>query len=210
MKTSMKSIMILLLFPALAFAQSGAVDASTILERIDDNMSSDNRVLVSDMVIHGRRKSRTVSSKSYGEGRKRSMTEYLAPEREEGTKMLKLEDRLWIYSPSSDRTIQISGHMLKQSVMGSDLSYEDMMDDRKLTDIYDAKVISEESYEERPCWIVEMNAKVEDAAYEKRKVWGGSGALRSPQGGVVCQKWTVTGKRPALAISAKWMGVGSL
>ena len=61
--------------------------------------------------------------------------------------------------------------MLKQSVMGSDLSYEDMMEDRKLTEIYDAKVISEENYEERLCWVVEMNAIVDDASYEKRKVW---------------------------------------
>ena len=166
-----KNILLLLLFPALAFAQSDTIDAETILERIDENMSSENRVVVSDMIIQGRRKSRTITSKTYAEGDDSSMTEYLAPEREEGTKMLKLEDRLWIYSPSSDRTIQISGHMLKQSVMGSDLSYEDMMEDRKLTEIYDAKVIDEEDYEERLCWVVEMNAIVEDASYEKRKVW---------------------------------------
>lgn len=161
----------LFLFSALAFAQTENIDAETILERIDENMSSKNRVVASEMVIQGRRKDRTISSKTYGEGDHKSLTEYLAPAREEGTKMLKLEDRLWIYSPASDRTIQISGHMLKQSVMGSDLSYEDMMEDRKLTEIYDAKVVGEENYDERLCWIVEMNAKVDDASYEKRKVW---------------------------------------
>jgi hypothetical protein len=41
--------------------------------------------------------------------------------------MLRLENQLWIYSPSTDRNIQNSGHMLRQSVMGSDLSYEDML-----------------------------------------------------------------------------------
>jgi hypothetical protein len=85
--------------------------------------------------------------------------------------MLKLEDKLWIYSPSTDRTIQISGHMLRQSVMGSDLSYEDMMDDRKLTDIYNASVVGEEEIEGRPTWILELKAKVEDVAYASRKVW---------------------------------------
>ena len=85
--------------------------------------------------------------------------------------MLKIEDRLWIYSPSSDRIIQISGHMLKQSVMGSDLSYEDMMEDRKLTEIYDAKVINGEEFDQRLCWVVEMNAIVEDVSYQKRMVW---------------------------------------
>ena len=108
-----------------------------ILDRIDANMSSDTRYVKSKMVIHGPRSSRTIESESWAEG-KSSFTEYLAPAREKGTKMLKLEDKLWIFSPSTDRTIQISGHMLRQSVMGSDLSYEDMMDDRKLSDVYDA------------------------------------------------------------------------
>ncbi len=101
---------------------------------------SKTQILESEMVIHGRRNGRTVSSKGYTEGTAKSFTEYLSPEREKGTKMLKLDDKLWIYSPSSDRTIQLSGHMLRQSVMGSDLSYEDMMEDRKLTEMYNAKV----------------------------------------------------------------------
>lgn len=159
------------LLPTIVFAQSDVLDADIILEKIDENMSSVNRVVESDMVIHGRRRSRTITSKSFAEGDNKSMTEYLAPAREEGTKMLKIEDQLWIYSPTSDRIILISGHMLKQSVMGSDLSYEDMMEDRKLTDIYDAKVIREEEYESRRCWVVEMNAIVADVSYQKRMVW---------------------------------------
>ncbi|MDD4009286.1 MAG: outer membrane lipoprotein-sorting protein, partial [Fermentimonas sp.] len=104
-------------------------------------------------------------------GDKRSFTEYLSPPREEGTKMLKLEEQLWIYSPSTDRTIQISGHMLRQSVMGSDLSYEDMMDDRKLTETYDAIVIGSEVLDERNTWVLELTAKVDDLAYESLKIW---------------------------------------
>ncbi|MEN8229637.1 MAG: outer membrane lipoprotein-sorting protein [Bacteroidota bacterium] len=142
-----------------------------ILDRIDENMSSDTRYVKSKMVIHGPRTSRTIESESWSEGDKRAYTEYLAPAREKGTKMLKLEDKLWIFSPSTDRTIQISGHMLKQSVMGSDLSYEDMMDDPNLTNKYDAVVVGSESYNDTDCWIVEMHAKVEDVAYQMRKLW---------------------------------------
>lgn len=61
--------------------------------------------------------------------------------------------------------------MLRQSVMGSDLSYEDMMDDRKLTDIYSAKVVGEETIDGRKTWVLELTAKVEDVAYHKRKMW---------------------------------------
>jgi outer membrane lipoprotein-sorting protein len=145
--------------------------ADVILKKIDQNMSSENRVFESSMTIHGKRSSRTVTSKTWSVGDKKSFTEYLSPAREQGTKMLKLENQLWIYSPSTDRTIQISGHMLRQSVMGSDLSYEDMMDDRKLSDTYDAVVKGTEELQGRKTWLLELTAKVGDVAYAKRKLW---------------------------------------
>ncbi|MEP3388423.1 MAG: outer membrane lipoprotein-sorting protein [Reichenbachiella sp.] len=146
-------------------------DAQEIIKKVDDNLMSDTRKSESQMIIHGRRNSRTIVSAGYSEGYTNSYTEYLAPAREKGTKMLKLDDRLWIYSPSTDRTIQLSGHMLRQSVMGSDLSYEDMMEDRKLNDIYDSKVTGEETIDGRKVWVLELTAKVDDVAYESRKTW---------------------------------------
>lgn len=147
------------------------MDAYAIIKKVDENMISKTQIVESEMVVHGRRNSRTIRSKGYSEGDEKSFSEYLSPEREKGTKMLKLEDRLWIYSPSTDRTIQLSGHMLKQSLMGSDLSYEDMMEDRELTEVYDAKVVGEETIDGRKTWVLELNAKVDDVSYEKRKTW---------------------------------------
>jgi outer membrane lipoprotein-sorting protein len=146
-------------------------DAKTILDKVDQNMSSKNRVFESTMVINGVRSKRTLTSRTYSEGDKRSFTEFLSPTREQGTKMLKAEGQLWIYSPSTDRTIQLSGHLLRQSVMGSDLSYEDMMDDRKLTDLYIASVTGEEKIGDRNTWLLNLKAKVTDVAYESRKIW---------------------------------------
>ncbi len=166
----MKAIYTILL-STLSLTSFGQPGADEIIEKVDKNMSSENRVIESSMTIHGKRGSRTITSKSYTVEDKKSFTEYLSPAREQGTKMLKLDDQLWIYSPATDRTIQISGHMLRQSVMGSDLSYEDMMDDRKLTDVYTAKVIGSEEIDGRKTWILELTAKVDDVAYAKRKIW---------------------------------------
>ncbi|MBN1821574.1 MAG: outer membrane lipoprotein-sorting protein [Prolixibacteraceae bacterium] len=166
----MKSIITFILTAIIAISY-GQPDANEIIDRVDRNMSSENRVFESSMTIHGKRNSRTITSMSYSVGDKKSFTEYLSPAREQGTKMLKLEDQLWIYSPSTDRIIEISGHMLRQSVMGSDLSYEDMMDDRKLTDLYNASVIGNEEVDGRQTWVLELKAKVDDVAYATRKVW---------------------------------------
>jgi outer membrane lipoprotein-sorting protein len=146
-------------------------DGEALLDRIDANMSSKTRIFTAEMVIHGRRGSRTVTSKTWAKGEEKAFTEYLAPAREKGTKMLKLTDRLWMYSPSTDRTIQISGHMLRQSVMGSDLSYEDMLEDSKLRNYYAAEVVGTEVVDQRACWVVTLTATKEDVAYYKRRLW---------------------------------------
>lgn len=44
------------------------------------------------------------------------------------------------------------------------------MEDRKLTEMYDAKVIGEEVFDDRACWKLEMVAKVDDVSYYKRVV----------------------------------------
>ena len=145
--------------------------AREIIEKVDKNMSADSRVFTSKMIIHNRRNTRTIESKSWSLGEKKSYTEYLSPAREQGTKMLKLDDQLWIFSPSTDRIIQISGHMLRQSVMGSDLSYEDMMEDPHLLNHYMGKVDGEEKLDDRNCWIITLSANTPDIAYQTQKVW---------------------------------------
>ncbi|MCK4407105.1 MAG: outer membrane lipoprotein-sorting protein [Bacteroidales bacterium] len=165
----MKHLTIIIL--ALISVNLNAQTADEILEKTDLNMSAENRIIESSMTIHGKRNSRTMTSISYSVGDKQSFTEYLTPAREKGTKMLKLEDKLWIYSPSTDRTIQISGHMLRQSVMGSDFSYEDMMEDRELTDVYTATKVGEEEIDGRKTFVLELVAKVDDVSYHSRKMW---------------------------------------
>ncbi|MCJ7582659.1 MAG: outer membrane lipoprotein-sorting protein [Candidatus Aminicenantes bacterium] len=170
MKKTLNLLFILILLSVMAAAQV-APTGEEILRRVDSNIGSDNKISIAEMIIHTNRGSRSMKSKSWIMGEEKSFTEYLAPARDAGTKMLKLEDQLWMYIPSTDRTIKISGHMMRQSVMGSDLSYEDMMEDTELLNLYNANVIGEENFLDRPCWILELTAKVEDIAYHKRKIW---------------------------------------
>ena len=135
----MKIIWLAFLFSVLV-AQNKEMSALEIIGEIDKNMNAKTRVLTSKMIVHGRRSSRTIESKNWVMGIDQAFTEYLSPPREAGTKMLKLGDKLWTYSPQTDRVIQISGHMLRQSVMGSDMSYNDMMEDRPIEELYSANI----------------------------------------------------------------------
>lgn len=167
----MKMILAVVLLLSGAASHAEYPAGAEVLKKVDANMTSETRVITSKMIIHDRRDTRTVESRTWSQGDKKAFTEYLAPPREQGTKMLKLENRLWVYSPDTDRIIQISGHMLQQSVMGSDLSYEDMMEDPRLSEIYDAEVTGAEIVDGRSCWIVRLAARKADVAYHTRTLW---------------------------------------
>ena len=156
---------------SLLTGQDGDISIDQIITKIDKNLNAKSRILTSKMVVHGRRLSRTIESKNWVIGTNQAFTEYISPAREAGTKMLKLNDKLWTYSPQTDRVIQISGHMLRQSVMGSDMSYNDMMEDRPIEEIYEANISGSEIIDNRDYWIITMEAKVKGLPYPKRKAW---------------------------------------
>tara|TARA_Y100000996_G_C22505039_1_gene636015 strand:+ start:475 stop:1215 length:741 start_codon:yes stop_codon:yes gene_type:complete len=166
-------IKILIYIISLSFltGQGEDITVDEIIVKMDRNLNAKSRIIKSKMVVHGRRSSRTIESKNWVIGTDKSFTEYTSPAREAGTKMLKLKDKLWTYSPQTDRVIQISGHMLRHSVMGSDMSYNDMMEDRPLKEIYAANIFSSEKVNDRDHWVIILEAKVKGLPYPKRKAW---------------------------------------
>ena len=167
----MRELIVGFLFVAPACALAQGLSGDEILKKVDENMFTETKIVESRMVIHGRRDTRTVESKSWQRGTSEAYTEFLSPARERGTKMLKLTDILWEYSPSTDRTIMIAGHLLRQSLMGSDLSYEDMMEDPHLPNLYSATVTGRDTCAGRDCWVLDLKAKKEDIAYDHREAW---------------------------------------
>ncbi len=75
-------IYVLMILPTLLFSQTPS--AEDILKKVDANTISDSKIIVSKMIIHGRRGERTVEAKSWQRNIDDSFTEYLAPAREKG------------------------------------------------------------------------------------------------------------------------------
>ena len=167
----MKNILILFFLSSFLFPQTNQMNADNIIKAIDKNLNAESRTITSKMVVRGRRSSRTIKSKSWVVGTDLAFTEYLSPPREAGTKMLKLGEKLYTYSPQTDRVIQVSGHMLRQSVMGSDMSYNDMMEDRPMEELYKATIEGSAKVDGRDHWIMVLDAKIKGLSYPKRRSW---------------------------------------
>ena len=153
------------------FTQSDQISADDIMKAMDQNLNAESKIITSKMVVKGRRNNRTIESKNWVVGTELAFTEYLSPPREAGTKMLKIGEKLYTYSPQTDRVIQISGHMLRQSVMGSDMSYNDMMEDRPMEELYSATIEGLAILDGREHWVMVLNAKVKGLSYPKRRSW---------------------------------------
>lgn len=142
-----------------------------ILDKMDDNR--DHRTVTANarMEIHIGDKVRTKNMRIQGmtDGN-RSIVEFTNPE-DEGTKYLMIDDNLWIYFPQEQDVVKISGHMLKEGMMGSDVSYEDALEADQLRNKYDVSIAGEQSHNDRPCYVLELNATTRDAPYYKRKMW---------------------------------------
>ena len=145
--------------------------AADLLREMDRNLQFDTRKSTTTMQVIDSRRTREYRMVVYGRGQDEAAVEYLSPARDRGTRMLKQEDNLWLYMPRAERVQRISGHMLRQGMMGSDVSYEDMMDGVDFLDQYEAEVLDSETLEDRPVWRMEATAKDETVTYPKRMIW---------------------------------------
>ncbi|SVE15244.1 uncharacterized protein METZ01_LOCUS468098, partial [marine metagenome] len=147
------------------------ITVDELIAAMDANLYAKSQVYISKQIIHGRRTSRTIEAKIWVVGIDKAYMEYISPPREAGTKMLKVGDNLWTYSPQTDRVIQISGHMLRQSINGSDMSYNDMMEEQPLQEIYKATLEGVEIINGRKHHVLLLEAKITGLSYPKRRAW---------------------------------------
>ncbi|MFQ5449630.1 MAG: outer membrane lipoprotein-sorting protein [Nitrospinaceae bacterium] len=165
-------------FPFLAIliliiptANGGEIDANKLLAEVDDNLWSNSKYIEGRLIIDNGRRERVLTWETRMEGVERSYSYYKSPPRDKGTKMLKIKSKLWMYTPRTDRKILIAGHLLRQSMMGSDLSYEDMMEDRKLSRAYEASLEKMVACDGVRCGVLFLVAHDKTTTYQTRRLW---------------------------------------
>lgn len=154
-----------------AHAEEKVPTAKELLVAMDSNLQFESRTVTTTMTVEDGPRTRTYKMVSYGRGKDEAAVEYLEPERDKGTRMLKKDDNMWIYMPRAERVQKISGHMLRQGMMGSDLSYEDMLAQSEFEEMYTATVEGSEDINGRPAWKLVAVAKDATVTYPKRIMW---------------------------------------
>ena len=147
------------------------IDPAALVVEIDNNLWSNTKFVEGRLIIDNGRRVRTLEVETWMEGVVKSFSHYKSPPRERGTKMLKTDQKMWMYTPQTDRKILIAGHLMRQSMMGSDLSYEDMLEDVKLSEAYTAKIDKVEDFEGIQTLVLNLTAIDNTKTYQSRKIW---------------------------------------
>jgi outer membrane lipoprotein-sorting protein len=158
-------------FLALSLQPLSALTGEEILARMDRNKAFKTISYTAKMTISQGSVVRTKTMKAKATSDGKAIVEFTNAE-DKGIKYLKLDKNLWIYYPEEDDTVPISGHLLKEGMMGSDVSYEDALEQDALAANYGIEVSSTDaSVESRPCYLVTLTAKTDTAPYQTRKIW---------------------------------------
>ncbi len=156
-------------------AQSAAsklpdMSAAEIIGRVDENTVFKTVSYSGTMEIDMGKRVLRKAMTAVAEGSSTAFIEFTNPE-DRGIRYLKIDKSLWMFFPEEQETIKISGHLLKEGMMGSDLSYEDALESDSLLDKYELSVAGREDLDGRPCYILDLTAKLKNAPYDRQKMW---------------------------------------
>jgi outer membrane lipoprotein-sorting protein len=184
-------------------------DAINLIRRLDNNEVYNSIKYDGEMVIYISGKKYEKTFTTYSKGSKNFFAEFTNSD-DAGTKYLKKDGNLSVYTPDLEAPMPIVGHMLRESMMGSDLSYEDTVNNDTLESQYDGKIISESKFDGdtkfkgKDIWVLELTAKNKTVSYAKRVVWIDKETFAA----LKYEYYALSGARlkEYLLIDAKWIG----
>lgn len=151
-----------------------------IMLKVDIRNDGDDRKTVSRMTLvnkRGRKRERVMMSfsKDYGKDTK-SLFYFKKPADVKGVGFLTYnfdnpskDDDRWLFLPALKKVRRISGSSKNDYFMGSDFTYDDM--GGRSVDEDTHRLVRQETFSGKPCWIVESVPKDRDYMYSKVVRW---------------------------------------
>jgi outer membrane lipoprotein-sorting protein len=168
MKRIVFALLIILVLTVPAYAE---LTVDEIISRLDANQYMGSAYMMSKFIIRGGRREVVKEMEAWVSGKDKALLVFLNPG-DKGTKYLKLGDELWMFFPDAEDLVKLSGHMLKQGMMGSDFSYEDALESEKMGELYTFQLVGKDTYNGRDSYVLEARViPGKKVSYPLRKIW---------------------------------------
>jgi Outer membrane lipoprotein-sorting protein len=126
--------------------RAGALSVAELVHRADHVLRGETTAAVLEMQVHKKSFDRTYSMVFWGDergGQSRALVKVLGPARFRGHGTLKVNGRLSLYDPRTDRVTVLSGSMLGDDWMGSHFSNDDLVKETDLVKDYQVRDLGE-------------------------------------------------------------------
>ena len=181
LKFTLKLILMLLLSPLAATAQSPEEKGLAIAQEADERDTGFSDFTANMQMIlmnkHGQRSERKIRIRTLEvkEDGDKSLTIFDTPRDVKGTAFLSFthkvgDDDQWLYLPAVKRVKRISSRNKSGSFMGSEFSYEDIASQE--LEKYTYKWVRDERYQDLDCFVVEQYpVDKKNSGYTKQVIW---------------------------------------
>ncbi|MGH0053365.1 MAG: outer membrane lipoprotein-sorting protein [Sphaerochaetaceae bacterium] len=167
-----KRIIMVLLGLSLLFLPVSlfAITAEEIIREMDAQATFETSYSTGSIKTTDRFGTKESTFKAWSRGTNESLIEFTSIA-ERGQKILRTKGSLYLFYPDAEELIRLQGAALRQSVLGSDLSYEDMTEEKTTLDDYTVILEGSESIGGRDCYVLTLTAKTRQVAYPVQKIW---------------------------------------
>lgn len=150
-----------------------AQNASDILNKVD-SIQKNYQTMKFEAIMKIQSGNRALTKNFYGflnDKEDKAFMEYTNPQ-DRGTRYLKLKNDMWIYIADAQDVLKLSGHLLRDGMMGSDISYDDMMKQGSYASQYNAVSVSSTNFEGKDVYLLVLDAKNEsDVNYVRQDLY---------------------------------------
>lgn len=142
--------------PAPATASPPKVTAQQLIEGALDLTRGINSYSELAMIIHRPDWERRLELQVWTRGREDALIRFTAPAKDAGTATLKLDERMWSYTPRHKREFRLPKSMMSQSWAGSDFSYNDLSRTDQYLRHYDYAIVGTEQQGDHRVYTLEL------------------------------------------------------
>ncbi len=154
--------------PATLHAQD--LSAREIVRRLEANRTYETSRAEMTMVISDRFGRRESAMETWTRGADEALIEFTSAA-ERGQKVLRTEDEIYLFYPDAAELVRLQGAALRESMLGSDVSYEDLTGGKTLLDTYTVTLEGREEVDGHETYRISMEAKVRNVPYPRQTVW---------------------------------------
>ncbi|MGI6433499.1 MAG: outer membrane lipoprotein-sorting protein [Sphaerochaetaceae bacterium] len=170
MSNRTRIITIILFCLLCSSAALSAITAEEIIKTMDGMQTFDTSYSTGSIKTTDRFGAKESTFKAWSQGSSDSLIEFTSVA-ERGQKILRTKGSLYLFYPDAEELIRLQGAALRQSLLGSDLSYEDMTEEKNTLDKYTVRLDGSEIVNGYDCHVLTLTAKTRQVSYPIQKIW---------------------------------------